>query len=164
MSVGSAERADLGTLPAAAGSWVMGGHDEPGRWAREQRALYEELRDTYERICVLVGEGRYDRLAEEVGRAQALVADVGRAASAVEPAGSVTARESGPGKRSRAAWSDMELLLTDLLRMRERVLEALGAAAEETQSALARLSHSQAALGRYRMPRSTAPRLQSCRA
>ena len=163
MSAESAKRADLGVRSASAGSWVVGGHDEPGRWAREQRALYEELRDTYERIYMLVGEGQYDRLAEEVGRTQELVDDVRRVASAVEPARSVTTN-SGPGERSRAAWSDMERLLTDLLRMRERVQEALGTAAEETQSSLARLAHSHAALGRYRIPRSTAPRLQSCRA
>ena len=164
MSAGSTQRPDLGTRPAAAASWVMGGQDELGFWARQQRALYEELRDTYERVCVLAGEGHYNRLAEEVGKTQTLVDDVRRVASAVEPARSVTTRESGPGERSRAVWSDMERLLTDLLRTRERALEALGAAAEETQSALARLSHSHAALGRYRIPRSTSPRLQSCRA
>ena len=142
----------------------MDTHEELGPWARQQRALYEELRDAYEQVCLLAGEGEYDRLAEEVGRTQTLVDDVRRVASAVEPARSVTTRESGPGERSRAVWSDMERLLKDLLRMRKRALEALGAAAEETQSALAHLSHSQAALGRYRIPRSTSPRLQSCRA
>ena len=164
MSAGSAGRPDLGIRPVAARSSVMGGHHELGLWARQQRALYEELLDTYERVCVLAGGGHYDRLAEEVGRTQTLVDDVRRVASAVEPARSVTTRESGPGERSRAVWSDMDRLLRDLLRMRERALEALGTAAEETQSALARLSHSHAALGRYRIPRSTSPRLQSCRA
>ena len=164
MSAGSAERPDVGTLPAAAESWVMNTHEELGWWARQQRALYEELRDTYEQVCLLAGERQYDRLAEEVGRTQMLVDDVRRVASAVEPGRSVATRESGPGERSRAVWSDMEGLLKDLLRMRERALEALGGAAGETRSALARLSHSQAALGRYRIPRSTSPRLQSCQA
>jgi hypothetical protein len=142
----------------------MDTHEELGGRARQQKALYEELRDTYERVYVLAGERQYDRLAEEVGRTQTLVDDARRMASALELAQSVTTRESRPGERSRAVWPDIERLLMDVLRMRERVLEALGAAAEETQTALARLGHSHAALGRYRITRSTAPRLQSCRA
>lgn len=130
----------------------------------QQRALYQDLRDTYQRLCVLARDERYDRLAEEVRRTDTLLHELKRG---VRPVGADPAMITGgpnPYDGANQDSSGTESLLTEVLHMRERALQALGVAMADTQTVLRRLDYSHRALGRYRVTRSREPRLQSCRA
>ena len=133
------------------------------QWTRQQAGLCQELRDAYERVFMLASERQYDRLAEEVGWTEALVDELKGGAWTLAPALTTANSGSELGSGSTVVAAERERSVTELLRARERALEALGKAAETARSTLARLGRSRQALAGYRISRSAAPRFQSCR-
>jgi len=148
---------------AAGRSRVARRGSSPGRWSLEEVALCKELRSAYERLHVLASGRHYDQLAKEVSKTQGLVDELRLMASAVGSAHNVTAGAFEPEDPSRPLRSDIERSLTEILRERGRLLQALDLAVQETQAVLARLTDGRRALECYRNPRSTAPRLESRR-
>jgi hypothetical protein len=136
-----------------------GDGDDVRRASLEEAALCRELRATYERLHVLVGERDYERVVEEVGRTETLLADLRRVTETIGPAREDTSVRS----ELRDIWTETARMLAEILQAREIVLDTLRSAAEETRSALVRIGQSRAGLGRYQSSTARRPRVQGCR-
>jgi hypothetical protein len=134
------------------------------RAREDEAALCRELRSVYEDLYTVVRNRQYEQVAQVAERTHVLVGCLQQLASAVEPARRCTAGGLGPDERLVELSADTVRSLSEILRLREVLMEALRDAAADTQAALTRLGQGRVALGSYRHPRSTAPRLRSCRA
>jgi hypothetical protein len=143
---------------------LAGAQADVGEEMGQRAARCRELRDAYRRLCVVAVQGQHDQLWEEVGRTEALVADLRRMTAGSErPQDAPSTRRPGEEDGSAVSWSQLEELLSEVVEMQRQVLQLLGGAVAEKQAELARLGHGSRALGRYRILRSSSPRLQSSR-
>jgi hypothetical protein len=125
----------------------------------EELALYRALRETYVRLHDAIRRQRYEDLGETLERTHDLFARLEQAGQA-----DARARASATALCGHdAAGSEKLSLLTEILSLRERVLEAAGSAAAETRAALVRLGRGRAAVRHYRGSARVSPRLHSQR-
>ena len=138
-------------------------HLDITRASEEEASLYRQLLGTYERLYSLARDQDYGLVVREAEKARVVIEHLQHVTSTLEPARSRISDPAGSGQGPMGLWAKSAQSLTDVLRMRERVLDALHEATDETRSALARLGRGREALARYRSPQSSGPRLQSCR-
>lgn len=122
------------------------------RASEEERRLYGELRATYERLTTLAGAQPDARIATEVERSEALLERARMLAARTGPA-----RQGIDGSRPdpdldelRRIWADSAAALTEILRLREHVLDGLRRALEDTRRSLVRVGLGRSAVARYR--------------
>lgn len=127
-------------------------HTDLLRASEEERQLYGELRETYERLSTLARSHPDATIATEVERSEALLHRARGLAATVGPARSRVA-DLPPDPdldRLRQVWAESAASLGDILRLREQVLEGLRRAMEETRRSLVRVGLGRSALARYR--------------
>jgi hypothetical protein len=127
-------------------------HTELLQASEEERRLYDELRGTYERLSTLARSNPDTSIAAEVERSEVLLQRARALAAAVGPARSrVAGLPPDPAlDRLRAVWAESAASLSEILRLREQVLEGLRRAMEETRRSLVRVGLGRSALARYR--------------
>jgi hypothetical protein len=120
--------------------------------SEEERRLYSELRDTYERLSTLARSHPDASIATEVARSEALLQRARGLAAQVGPARSrIADAPPDPGiEQLRRVWADSAASLVEILRLREQVLAGLRHAMEETRRSLVRVGLGRSALARYR--------------
>ena len=120
--------------------------------SEEERRLYGELRETYERLSILTRSHPDTGIATEVERSEALLQRARGLAAAVGPARSkIAVLPLDPGlDQLRQVWAESAESLTEILRLREQVLDGLRRAMEETRRSLVRVGLGRSALARYR--------------
>ena len=120
--------------------------------SEEERALYRELRETYERLRALTSAQPDRGIKAEVERSEALLERARRLAAMVEPARrqSAEAPLDPDLERLRALWAESAESLSEILRLRGQVLDGLRRAMEETRRSLVRVGLGRSALTRYR--------------
>jgi hypothetical protein len=135
----------VGGLAEAAGSDGA----ELRRASEAERALYAELRRTYERIYDLMRTPAHAEISSEVERSETLLANARRLAAVVEPARRLAA-DAGLAHGIGEIWAETAASLGEILRLREMVLGALRSAMDETRRSLVRVGLGRSALAGYR--------------
>ncbi len=127
-------------------------HSDLLQASEEERRLYDELRETYQRLSALARSHPDASIAAEVERSEALLQRARGLAATVGPVRSrVAGLPADPGlDRLRQVWAESAASLSDILRLREQVLEGLRRAMEETRRSLVRVGLGRSALARYR--------------
>jgi hypothetical protein len=127
-------------------------HTELLQASEEERRLYAELRETYERLSTLASSHPDASIATEVARSEALLQRARGLAAQVGPARSrvVDAPPDPHLEQLRRVWAESAASLVEILRLREQVLEGLRHAMEETRRSLVRVGLGRSALARYR--------------
>lgn len=141
--------------------------EEPGacvRASEEERALYRELLQTYRDLYQLARGQEHDRLGAHVEKTEALLEQLRDVADVVGAVRTHMHAGAEPPGLLKEIWADTARSLAEIVPLRERVVEALRAAADETQETLVRIGVGQNAIGAYHGRRRSSRVMRSTRA
>jgi hypothetical protein len=138
-----------GAFTEGAAGFVGATRDTVVRLSEEERELCRALEAAYDRLHVLARAGERDGLAAEAARAQAIGARLEQVAAHLNPLRGDHAPETPVHVTLCVLWNETADALQRIVRWRDDVLSALGAASADVRSRLVRLGTSRPAIAAY---------------